>query len=51
MELMNVWAIVVGLIITAIVIALAIFIKYEGKEFIRTFVKHNPLFLWTDAHF
>ncbi len=32
MELMNVWAIVVGLIITAIVAALAFFIKYEGKE-------------------
>lgn len=32
MELMNIWAIVVGLVISAIVIGLAFFIKMEGRE-------------------
>ena len=39
MELMNVWAIAIGLIITAIVVGLAFFIKLEGKEKFSTGVK------------
>lgn len=39
MELMNIWAIVVGVIVTAIVAVLAFFIKFEGKEKYTTGVK------------
>ena len=39
MELMNVWAIVIGVVVAAIVIGLAFFIKMEGKEKFSTGVK------------